>query len=67
MAKSKKSKSRDTTASRRAPAGPEGTAEENQAGPWSPPRRKPALLAVSIVLFLVWFIFLLVVAVGGLT
>jgi hypothetical protein len=35
------------------------------ARPFHPPAKRPALLAVSIVLFALWFAFLLVTAVFG--
>jgi hypothetical protein len=31
----------------------------------APPTKKPSLLAISVVLFSLWFVYLLVVALGG--
>lgn len=66
MAKSKKPKTKQQAPSRQTgellrdtlptPAG---------ASAFGPPTKKPSLLAVSVVLFSLWFVYLLVVALGG--
>ena len=64
MAKAKNSKNRQRPAGGRADESPTATAP-TWAGTISPPTKKPTLLATSIVLFGLWFVYLLVVALGG--
>lgn len=47
---------------RRGAAGQAGAPSPNHL---SPPEKQPTLLAVSLVLFALWFTFLLVTALGG--
>ncbi len=66
MAKAKKSKAKSRTPAKHTgdllphPA-PVATGT-NEIGP---PQKKPFLLQASVVLFVVWFLYLLVVALGG--
>lgn len=66
MAKSKKSKgkSKTTLAETGELLSPSATTAVGPSG-IAPPEKQPALLRLSLVLFILWFVYLLVVAFGG--
>lgn len=65
MAKKKKSKTQQPAVSTKAPAAESVVAVSPYLPTAHPPAQSPTLLAVSVILFVVWFLFLLLAALAG--